>query len=215
MSAEHAHLRIVNDDGEVVPYEGCPNCQHLEDQLAGAENNVRSMRAQMARLKREMLGAADQDNALFPQAIALFRYWQERCNHPGSEFTADRMKLLMPLLKRHGAEKCREAIRGAEFDPFIVTRKNGSKHRHDGWHQIFASEDKFQSFRQRAPQYKEPTPAQRSLITHAKEVADRLIERAKLVEVESDPVAIAHLLIEIDRLNRRWLEVPITDEPRV
>lgn len=202
-------LRVLTDDGEVVPFDGCPNCQALEDQLAGAENNVRSMRAQMAKLKREIAGEVDKDHALFPMAVSLFRYWQEKCNHPGTDFTADRMKLLLPLLKRHGPAECREAIRGAAFDPFVVTYKNGCRHKHDGWHQIFASEDKFQSFRQRAPRYKEPTFAQRSLIAHAKEIADRVLERARLIEAETDPVAIAHLLIEVDRLNREWMAIPV------
>lgn len=203
-------LRIVTEDGEIVPFDGCPNCQALEDQLAGAENNVRSMRAQMAKLKREIAGEVDKDHALFPMAVSLFRYWQEKCNHPGTDFTADRMKMLLPLLKRHGPAECREAIRGAAFDPFIVTYKNGRRHKHDGWHQIFASEDKFQSFRQRAPRYTEPTHAQRSLIEHAKEIAERVLERARLIEAETDPVAIAHLLIEVDKLNREWLAIPAT-----
>lgn len=199
-------LRLVDSEtGEL--HETCPNCAALEDQLAGAENNVRSMRAQMANLKRELAGELDRDSALFPEAIALFRYWQERCNHPRTEFTPDRMKLLLPLLKRHGPAECREAIRGAAYDPFIVTRKNGNKHRHDGWHQIFHGEDKFQDFRARAPQYDgRDYFTKKAMVDHAQEVAARVLERAKLISSKNaDPVSIANMLVEIHRLNVRWM----------
>ncbi len=178
------------------------------DQLAGAENNVRSMRAQMAALKREIAGEVDREHDHFPRAIALFRYWQERTGHERMEFTSDRFALVLPFLKRHDDATLREAIRGAEFDPFIVTRKNGRQHAHNGWHQIFASEDKMQSFRERAPDYA-PSFVQLSMIETANEVCDRVLERVKLIEDRSDPVAASHLLLEVNRLIRAWRENPI------
>ena len=97
MPHEPSHaLRLVDPDTGEPTGELCPNCERLADQLAGAENNVRSMRAQMANLKRELAGELDEEAKEFPAAVALFRYWQERCNHPRATFTADRMKALLP-----------------------------------------------------------------------------------------------------------------------
>ncbi len=213
MDEPQRHLHALDTEtGELTDLERCPNCAALEDQLMGAENNVRSMRAQMANLKRELAGELDRDSALFPEAIALFRYWQERCDHPRAEFTPDRMKLLLPLLKRHGPAECREAIRGAAYDPFIVTYKNGTKHRHDGWQQIFAGEDKFQSFRERAPKYDGRNYFEKkSLVDTADEVFDRCQERARLGK-KGDPVTKANMLVEIHRLIVRWQAHKRVDE---
>jgi hypothetical protein len=214
MASEPApQLRIVDTaTGEIS--ETCPNCRALADQLDGAENNVRSMRAQMANLKRELDGDLDTEAKLFPEAVALFRYWQERCRHPKTEFTPDRMKLLLPLLKRHGPELCREAIRGAEFDPFITTRKNGNRHRHDGWDQIFRGEDKFQDYRARAPEYDGRDHfRKKAMVDHAREVAAKVLERARLIDdPKSDPVSIANLLVEINTLNHRWRNARFENE---
>ena len=201
--AEERALRIVDaETGELQ--EHCPNCAAMADQLAGAENNVRSMRAQMANLKRELAGELDEEAKEFPAAVALFRYWQERCNHPRATFTADRMKALLPLMKRHGPAACREAIRGAAYDPFISTRKNGTKKRHDDFCLIFAGEDKLQSFRERAPEYDGKNHFQHlDAIAHAREVFARVLERKGLMSGKND-VAIAHLLIEIHAMTERW-----------
>jgi hypothetical protein len=207
--APHLHL-IDTDTGEV--HERCPNCEALEDQLAGAENNVRSMRAQMANLKREVAGDVDRNHKLFPEAVALFRYWQERCNHPRMEFTSKRMSLLLPYLRQHGAEACRDAIRGAAFDPFVTKQKNGHDRIHNDWGQIFSVKDegKFESFRARAPDYA-PTITHLTLVETANEVCKRLEERTPLIDRE-DPVACAHLLLELDRLVREWRQQPSTEE---
>jgi uncharacterized membrane-anchored protein YhcB (DUF1043 family) len=200
-----APLRLVDEHGEI--HEGCPNCAALEDQLAGAENNVRSMRAQMANLRRELEGEIDRQHEMFPRLVAAFRYWQERCTHPRSQLTPDRMKVALPALKRHEDPEIRQAIRGAEYDPFVTTLKNGRTKRHDSWELIFRNEDTFQSFVERAPDH-EPTAVQRTLIETAHEVTARLAERAKLIDAE-DSVACAHLLLEADRLIREWREAPL------
>jgi uncharacterized membrane-anchored protein YhcB (DUF1043 family) len=200
-----APLRLVDEHGEI--HEGCPNCAALEDQLAGAENNVRSMRAQMANLRRELEGEIDRQHEMFPRLVAAFRYWQERCTHPRSQLTPDRMKVALPALKRHEDPEIRQAIRGAEYDPFVTTLKNGRKKRHDSWELIFRNEDTFQSFVERAPEYV-PTFSQLSLVETAAEVCQRLAERAKLIE-RGDSVSSAHLLLEIDRLVREWRETPL------
>jgi uncharacterized membrane-anchored protein YhcB (DUF1043 family) len=200
-----APLRLVDEHGEI--HEGCPNCAALEDQLAGAENNVRSMRAQMANLRRELEGEIDRQHEMFPRLVAAFRYWQERCTHPRSQLTPDRMKVALPALKRHEDPEIRQAIRGAEYDPFVTTLKNGRTKRHDSWELIFRNEDTFQSFVERAPEYV-PTFSQLSLVETAAEVCQRLAERAKLIE-RGDSVSSAHLLLEVDRLVREWRETPL------
>jgi hypothetical protein len=205
--APHLHL-IDTGTGEV--YERCPNCEAMEDQLAGAESNVRSMRGIMAKLKREVAGEVDRNHALFPDAVALWRYWQERCRPRSTgELTDKRMRHVLPYLRREGPEACREAIRGAAFDPFMTPQKNGKTRVHNDWDQIFPIQDegKFESFRERAPDH-EPTAAQRTMKETALEVVRRLAERARLVDTE-DSVACAHLLLEVDRLVREWRETPL------
>jgi hypothetical protein len=213
----HLHL-IDTDSGEV--HERCPSCEALEDQLAGAEFNVRSMRGKMQAKQREveeikasLLATADPTHELFPKAVALFRYWQERTGHPRQEFTADRMALVLPFIRRHDDEEIRRAIRGAAFDPFVTTRKNGTEKHHNGWNLLFQSEDKFQSFVERAPEPRDPTDAERSLLETAAEVASRIQERARLFEAkEPDAVVAAHLLLEVDRLIAEWRQQPPTEE---
>jgi hypothetical protein len=196
--AEPRHLQAVGTgelpaEGPQTLAEALAEIDYLTDQLTGAENNVRSMRTQMANLKRELAGEIDEQHKLFPQAVGLFRYWQGKCDHPRMKFTADRMALVLPFLKRHKPETIREAIRGAAFDPFTVTRKNGTKHEHNGWHQIFANEDKFQDYRKRAPDYGPPTFTQQSLIDHAREIAGRVLEPEPDPK-PPDPAPVEHKL---------------------
>ena len=204
--ARRRHLQVVDQQsGEVL--DQCPSCAYLEEQLAGAENNVRSMRSQMAKMKAELDGEIDRSHRLFPTVMALFRYWQERCKHQRVSFTPEHMKVGLARLKEHEPETCRRAIRGAAFDPYISTMKNGRKHRHDDWFQIMHPQ-KFQSFVDRAP---DPGPmnfTQRSLVEAAKEISVRVLERAKLIESQEDPAALGHLLLEVNSLCVEWSTTP-------
>lgn len=221
MPPERPELRLVDPaTGELSPdapqtFEAAlVEIDRLRDQLVGAENNVRSMRSQMAAMKRET-DEIDRGHSLFPAATALFRYWQERCDHPRVGFTAEHMRVVLPRIKHNGVEECRRAIRGAEYDAFVTTRKNGTRHRHDDWFQIFHPQ-KFRSFVDRAPDPGPPSEAQGVLIGSAREFAldliERVEERSKLVREGRDPVAISHLLLELNRRLVAWTRTPFASD---
>lgn len=181
----------------------------LSDQLAGAENNVRSMRSQLARKNRELAGEVDTEHELFPRVVANFRLWQRLTGHEKTELTADRMKLALPFHNRHTDAEIRQAIRGAAFDPYVTQLKNGTEKRHDGWDLIFRNEDKFSDFSERAPNPGEPTFTQQARIASARDfasqIAERFEERKALIEKGED-VPVAHLLTEVNRLLVEWME---------
>lgn len=147
--SDHAPLRLVNPDtGEIT--EHCPNCAHLQDQLDGAEKDVRAWRARHAALKRDKEKEA-RTNKLWPLALELFGEWKVECNHPRAQWSADRFFLAEPHLKAHGVDMARRAIAGAKFDPMTKQRRNGSIERFDNWDLIFRDAARFESFCNRAP----------------------------------------------------------------
>lgn len=154
MAAEpERHLHLVDrDTGEI--HGECPRCQELEVQLEGEKVDKSSWRAKFYTLKRDKEKDAKQ-NPLWPTAVRLFALWKEVAGHPNSEFTWDRFEMVEPHLKRKppkgGEELCVRAIVGQVFDPFITTRKNGTKKHHDGWHLCFGTRDKFEEACCKAP----------------------------------------------------------------
>lgn len=153
MSEPARHLHVVDaETGFVHALDEHPEVQLLRDQLAGAEKEIQAWRTRYAVLKRES-DAEARGHDLWPQALELFGIWRVKCKGPKSRcaFTPDRFWLVQPYLARHGREICELAIEGAAFDPFCTTRKNGTTNRHNGWPLIFQSQDKFESFVNRAP----------------------------------------------------------------
>lgn len=143
------HLHVVNTDtGEV--HEGCPSCDALKDQLAGANKDIAAWRARYAMLKREK-DAQARDHEHWPAIQALFDEWRVECNHPRSKFTPDDFWLCLPFFEEHGAHLCRLAVLGAKFDAFKTRRRNGSVKRHDDWTLVFKNRQKFEDFCNRAP----------------------------------------------------------------
>lgn len=213
MAHEARALHLVDaSTGEIVKH-GCPNCSELEDQLAGAENNVRSMRAQMAKLKRDDEQRA-REHELWPKAVAVFRYWQGLTGHDKARFTPDRFWLLEPFIRREDSAACRAAIRGCVGSDFHMKRgayANRKGALHDKLEQIFANQGRFEAFRDMDLEHA-PSLVHLSLVETAKEVAERVLERAKLIEAGDDPPALAHLLVEVDRLIYRWRQAPEAGE---
>lgn len=149
MTEPARHLHIVDaETGEQL--DGCPACAKFVDQVKGLERDLRSWRARYAELSRDKEAEA-QRSRYWPAALEVFTYWQEVCRHPRSAWGADRFYLIEPYVKKHGVEMCKRAVDGAAFDPFITTRKNGTKKRHDGWHLIFGAPEKFEECVNKAP----------------------------------------------------------------
>src|SRR5262245_13551736 len=123
MATPARHLHIVDvDTGEVLP--GCPGCRELADEIKALETEKRSWRTRYQNLARDKEADARR-HSLWPEAVELFRYWQERCRHPRSAWDAERFYLVLPFLERHGTAMCRRAIDGAVFDPATRERRNG------------------------------------------------------------------------------------------
>lgn len=208
-------LRIVDPEtGELREVESCPKCAAAENRIAaleaevrGAEYEAKAVRGKILSLERALDAELARTKMREPEAVALFRYWQERCDHPRSELGDERMKILVAALKKWGAEACRRAIRGAAFAP-TTQLVAGREVRYDELELIFRNEVKFESFRDRAPDPPE-TLAHRTLVETAIEVTKRIGERAKLFEgKDPDAISAAHLLLEVDRLIRDWREGP-------
>jgi hypothetical protein len=143
MMPERPQLRIVDPETGEFHDQDCPNC-------AGLETEVRAWRTRYHNLKRDR-NAEAREHKLFPEAKKLFDFWREECRHPRSKWTADRFWTLAPLLAEYGMETCRQAIRGAAYDPATRRRRNGTIERFDQFSLIFRNADKLESFVNRAP----------------------------------------------------------------
>jgi hypothetical protein len=143
------HLHVVDtSSGEVQ--EGCPSCDALKDQLAGANKDIAAWRSRYALLKREK-DAKAREHEHWAVIEGLFDEWKVECRHPKSKFTPDDFWLCLPFFQEHGRHMCRLAILGAAFDCFKTRRANGSVKRHDGWELIFRDRAKTEEFVNRAP----------------------------------------------------------------
>lgn len=143
------HLHVVDrDTGEVHP--GCPSCDALKDQLAGANKDIAAWRSRYALLKREK-DAKAREHEHWPVIEGLFDEWKVECRHPRSKFTPDDFWLCLPFFQEHGRHMCRLAILGAAFDCFKTRRANGSTKRHDDWTLIFRDRSKYEDMVNRAP----------------------------------------------------------------
>jgi hypothetical protein len=67
------------------------------------------------------------------------------------KWSTDRFWIVHPYLADDGLELCKLAIVGATFDPWISTRKNGTKNLHVDWSWIFKDRDRFEEHVRKAP----------------------------------------------------------------
>jgi hypothetical protein len=161
--ASRAKLRVVGDDtvvdattGETQP-DMCPGCVQRDMLIEKMEGELHGKRLQIANMERDAERDARQD-PLWEEARELFDYWRKKCHHPRSRFDAVRFKLVLPYLKKDGRLMCMRAIRGAAYDPFITTNKNGTKEVHDDWELIFRPGRKqFEAFLRKAPEPVDPS----------------------------------------------------------
>lgn len=147
--SEKPHLREVldPDTGEVVE---CSACRIRDDEIKGLRRDVRAWQIRYAELARDKEREA-QLSDLWPEVERVVDYWRKKCKHPRARMSVDRFWIIEPFLSKDGYDLCIRAIDGAAFDPFITTRKNGTKKRHDGLELIFRDRGKFEEFCNRAP----------------------------------------------------------------
>lgn len=163
MAERAGALRLVDPTtGEI---QECPTCVNWERTYNELQRKYRGALSQIGALRAEL--APEEGHELFPVAKSLHDYWKALCRHPfhkpavhcapcaRTKFTVDRFNEIRPRLQEHGEEAeelCRLAIQGAAYDPFVTTRKNGTKKRHNDFHQVFAA-DKFMEFVNKAPHH--------------------------------------------------------------
>jgi hypothetical protein len=145
-------LRIVDEHGEVLP--GCPNCAELDDQLAGAEKEIRAWRARYAELKRDRDHDAREHN-LWGKAVALFTEWRIATNHMRSGWTGERFWLCQPYLQRDGFVTCRWAVWGIAYECNTKVFPTGYVERYDSWELCFKNRGTFERYVNRG--YQNPT----------------------------------------------------------
>lgn len=226
--ARKRNLHLVDPETGEVTEEACPHCGNWETTYAELERKYRGALLQIGNLRADREAKA-RAHGKWQAAVSIFRYWQSLTGHSRADFTPDRFWIVEPFLARadergeDGAAKCRSAIRGLIASDYHLKR---GRHRNrsgkvydDFWRPFQAkkdggpSQDTFEGFMAADPEREAvPNFSQKKLIDHASEVAERVLERARLIESGDDPVAIAHLLVEIDRLNQDWRSMPEMSE---
>ncbi len=163
MSESARALHLVDPaTGEIVEH-GCPQCAAKAEVIETAGNKIRSLKGTITQLLQE----AEEGHKAFPNFRRCHDYWKKRCHHPRSSYDIEDFKLWLPLYEKHDLDTCLRAIDGAAYEPFISTRKNGSKHRHDEWELIHRKGGhKFREFVNKAP-YHLPKPEHLSIVSKA------------------------------------------------
>jgi hypothetical protein len=155
---------IDGENGEIkAPCQRCPELdkqvrgleevnRELTDVITGLQRDISGWSIRFQNLKRDKAKAAKHHEHYGEVEIA-FREWQRLCNHSRSPYTADRFWLALPYYEnpKYGLKMMIRAVKGAAYDPFTVTRKNGSKKRFDEWERIFKDAGSFEDFCNRAP----------------------------------------------------------------
>lgn len=160
---DEAPLIVVNSANGDVLGPLADHTQRLKDEVAGLQRDVRGWTTRHAELKRDKDAEAE-NSPYWPAALRVFDHWRQVCKHPRSVFTLDRFELIRPWLEKLGAKiedpverlafaeaMCKLAVDGIAHDPYITRRKNGTEKRHDGWHLIFDSAERFEERCNAAP----------------------------------------------------------------
>lgn len=157
------HLRVVHaETGEVVD---SPELERALTQIRMLERDLAGKRLKIADLERDYDKIRDQH----PRRRDIERvhaYWQKRCGHPRARLDNPEFFAIASLLllggKRHPEfawpEDFKAAVDGAAYDPFVTTRKNGTRNRHDSLGLIFRDAAHMRDFIAKAPAPKQPRP---------------------------------------------------------
>jgi hypothetical protein len=143
-------LRIVSDTGEILDQH--PDVQRLEDEIKGLTRALKREIRLHEELKRDKEAEAAA-HELWPQALAVFRVWQQVTGHSRSKWKGDRFWQIEPWLKdqHYGIVICLKAVAGIAFDPYVTMQKNGRPERHDSWELCFRDTDHVEKYSNKAP----------------------------------------------------------------
>jgi hypothetical protein len=131
-------LEVVDVTLSTFRDQSCLACQDMQRRLDAVvldlENAETALRAERRKVKglQKQLAAQHLSSPLLSDARALFEFWQAQCHHPRSVFDAQRQRLAVQRLAEHGADRLRDAIRGASIGAYVDDRGV----RHDGFELI-------------------------------------------------------------------------------
>ena len=160
--AEVRHLRPVEEDkppivlvdtstGEQVGRLADVEAEH-EAEYNALVHKYRGALAKITKLERdEELEARKHE--LWAEAETLHMWWRLATGRFGRKFGADEFYSALPRLKERGTGPIAvlKAIAGAAYDPGTKRMKNGRLEKYDSWSLIMRSQEKFDSFTNRAP----------------------------------------------------------------
>lgn len=133
------------ETGEVLEKAPCANCLQLEDQLAGAEKEIRSWRASYANLKRDKNEEARAHDR-WGLAVALWHEWVYATGHAKSQWSGDRFWLCVPFLEVDGFVICRWAVWGIAYQPNTKQLSSGQVEVYDSWELCFKNRGTFERY---------------------------------------------------------------------
>ncbi len=145
-------LTTTDQNGEIIKTERrCPGCEQLEEQVKGAEKDIRAWRTRYAKLEKNRDEEA-RKNPFWLPAQLLFEHWKRLTGHKRSEFTTDRFELVEPFLRSstYGFEMCERAIAGIANQHSSEIRKNGTLEHFDGWETVFKGAGSVERYASRA-----------------------------------------------------------------
>lgn len=137
MSAEPSQrLRLVDDNGEVRDYTGCPRCKEV--QLGDVENLEaanRKLHRQVKSMQRDRAAERLTDPRRW-EILRLIEHWKQATGHPKAKASADRFDLVKArLAEGYSVEEVELAIEGLGAFPYVGPQgrmKEGEpKQRHD------------------------------------------------------------------------------------
>ncbi len=124
-------------------------CQ-LEDQLAGAEKEIRAWRSRYSDLKRDREDEARR-HAAWPTLVALFDYWRELSGHTKAQWSADRFWQALPLWRAWGTGNVAAGIAGITYQPNSKLLRNGKLEVYNSWKLLFKDTETMERYIRRRP----------------------------------------------------------------
>jgi hypothetical protein len=137
---------VAGDDSSLMA-----RIEELERELQDAERDLRAKRRLITKLQKDK----ERERQNFEQrevVFKLFEFWQQRCQKPRSQCTADRFDALRKALESgYTPRQVALAIAGAAYDPFVTKAKNGREIKHNDLELICRDGKHLESFANKAP----------------------------------------------------------------
>jgi hypothetical protein len=186
------HLHSVDPaTGEILP--ACPGCSERDFKIETLKTEKRGWQNRHAELRRQLEIDA-REHKLWPRAVRLFDFWRERSGHLRSEWSPKRFWIAAPA--------------GLCHDPFVTKDREGREVRHDSWETLFRKTNSIEWYANKAPR-DYATPPRAGIEPLGRALGAFLADRAPILQHEDDAVALARVVVELDRRIREWMDQPM------